>query len=768
MKYIQRTVLSLMLIIAMLCSLTLPALAAQSGAGTELYMNKSLLTQGLTFTNTIYTNPSYGREESFALELAPNSAVTPMVMACDTIYGGLTLSACVAYAESQGYNVVAAVNADYFNSVKVPLGMVVENGVYKSSPAGNPAVAFLPDGKIQVIAQPQVDITLTNHGSDTDAAHNGQSVSLAHFNKTRTATGGMVLYSEAFSTVSTRTVGEGWNVRFKILEGTMTAAGTVELEVTECTEGSEAMSIGEGELILSAHTDSGYRANFEKFSVGDKVTLQTVCNDPILAGAQQVTGCGDILVANGTVTDSAAWDKDIAGVNPRTVLGVKSDGTLLLYVIDGRRTNHSGGVSLSMIANELQALGCQWAVNLDGGGSSVMGVRLPGSESCTVVNSPSDGKERSCGSYLLLVTEAEKSGRPAMLHLQQDGALILAGSSMELSTLATDTALYPASAPNDISIKPQNGTFRDGTYRAPAEAAADEITLRSPTTGASGTGTLHVITEVSGLSVKDEEGHNLNAITLEPGETLQLTPQVYQYGRSVVSTRDAFTYSVEGEVGTITETGLFTAGEKYGQTGSVIIEGGGQRVAIPVKMPVAFSDIRGIWAEPYITALQERGIVSGTSETTFSPDDTIRRGDFMLMLYNAAGRPESTGENIFTDISADAYYTTAVTWAQAQGIAAGMGNGLFDPSGTLTREQSFAFICRALPILNVSFTDGEETVLEPFTDAADLADYARVPAATLIQLQIVSGSGGQLTPKASLTRAQMARILYAALELQTS
>lgn len=754
------------LVIAMLCSLALPALAVQNGAGTDLYVNRSQLTKGLTFVNSIYTNPSYGREESFALELTPDSSVTPIVMACDTIYGGLTLSSCVAYAESQGYNVVAAVNADYFNSVKVPLGMVVENGVYKSSPAGNPAVAFLPDGKIQVIAQPQVDITLTNHGSDTDAAHNGQTVSLTHFNKTRTATGGMVLYSEAFSTVSTRTVGEGWNVRFKILEGTLTPAGTVELEVTECTEGSDAMSIGAGELILSAHVDSGYRANFEKFSVGDKVTLQTVCNDPVLAGAEQVTGCGDILVANGTVTDSSAWDKDIAGVNPRTVLGIKADGTLLLYVIDGRRANHSGGVSLSMLANELLALGCQWAVNLDGGGSSVMGVRLPGSETCTIVNSPSDGKERSCGSYLLLVTEEAKTGRPATLHLQQDGTLILAGSSMEINAQATDTALYPASLPNDISIKPQKGTLENGTYRAPAEAAADELTLRSPTTGASGTGTLHVVSEVSGLSVKDEQGHSLNAITLEPGETLQLTPQVYQYGRSVVSTRDAFTYSVEGEVGTITETGLFTAGEKYGQTGSVVIEGGGQKVSVPVKMPLVFTDIKGLWAEPYITALQERGIVSGTSETTFSPDDTIRRGDFMLMLYNAAGKPPVSDAGTFTDVPADAYYAAAVTWAQTQSIAAGMGDGSFDPGGTLTREQAFAFICRALPILGVADAVGEESALEAFTDAAELADYARIPAATLIQLQIVSGANGQLTPKASLTRAQMARILYAALELQ--
>lgn len=768
MKHIRRTILSLSLAVAMLLTLSIPALAAPNGSGTELYINKTQLTKGLTFTNTIYTNATYGREESFALELSPDSAVTPMVMACDTIYGGFSISSCIEYAESQGYNVVAAMNADYFNSVKVPLGMVVENGVYKSSPAHEPAVLFLPDGKTQVVTDPQVDITLTNHGSDTDPSHNGQTVALSNFNKTRTATGGMVLYSEAFSTVSTRTSGEGWSVRFKILteDGNMTPAGTLELEVSECQEGADPMYIGEGYLVLTAHADSGYRANFEKFSVGDKVTLQTTCNDSALAAAQQVTGCGDILIQNGSLTDSSAWDKQISGVNPRTVLGAKADGTLLFYVIDGRKANHSGGVSLSMIANELLALGCTWAVNLDGGGSSAMSIRLPGGSTCTTVNSPSDGTERPCGSYLLLVTEGEKTGRPDALHLQQDGALILAGSTMDLSAIATDSALYPASIPSDISLKAQTGTIENSTYRAPAQKTEDTITLRSPTTGASGTGTIHVVDQVSGLSVKDGDGHNLNAISAEPGTQVQLVPAVYQYGRAVLSTKDAFTYTVEGDVGTVSETGLFTAGDKYGQTGAVTIEAAGQKVTIPVKMPVVFTDIKDMWAEPYITALQERGIVSGTSDTTFSPEDTIRRGDFMLMLYNAAGKPETTADSGFTDVPADAYYAPAVTWAKAQNIAAGMGDGLFDPGGTLTREQAFAFMCRALSILNVSYTDGDPATLDAFTDAADLADYARTPAATLIQLQIVSGSNGQLTPKASLTRAQMARILYAALELQ--
>lgn len=769
MKHTYRKGVSLLLILTLLFSTAIPAFAAENGSGTEVYVNTSRIATGLSFTNTIYQNPTYGREESFALELSPDSEVRPMVMACDTIYGGMTISGCIAYAESLGYRVVAAVNTDFFNSSKVPLGMVVENGVYKSSPTGEAAVLFLPEGKTRVVKDPKVEITLTNHGSETDSTHNGETVSLVNFNKTRTASGGMVLYSEYFSTVSTRTSGEGWSVRFRVTGGEeMTPSGTLELEVVECLEGSAPVAIGEDHLVLTAHADSGYRANFEKFSVGDRVTLQTVCSDPALSAAEQVTGCGNVLLENGSVTDSAAWDKDISGVNPRTVLGVKADGTVLLYVIDGRTTNHSRGVSLSMIANELKALGCVEAVNLDGGGSSAMSVRLPGNTGCVTVNSPSDGKERSCGAYLLLVTEKTQTGHPAYLHLQQDGALILAGSSMDLSALATDQGLYSAALPGDVALKAEHGKIENNVYHAPDTAGTDTVTLRSPSTGASGAGSIHVLEKVSGLSVKDGEGRSITAITAEPGEAVQLTPSVYQHGRSVVSTRTAFRYEVEGDVGTVTEDGLFTAGEKYGQNGFVSVTGGGQTVKLPVKLPVVFEDMKGSWAEEFVTSLQERGIVNGTSGTTFSPDATIRRGDFMLMLYNAAGKPESGGNSAFTDVAADAYYAAAVLWAEKQGIAAGMGNGLFEPSGTLTREQAFAFMCRALPVLNVTYTDGDTALLDNFTDGADLAEYARIPAATLISLEVVSGSDGKLTPKAELTRAQMARILYAALELQSS
>lgn len=759
-KQLSRTLLTLVMVLA----LNIQVLAVAGGGGTEIYTNVSQITDGLTYTNTIYSNDTYGREESFALTVQPGSSVRPMVMACDTIYGGMTISSCVSYAERLGYNVVGAMNTDFFNSAKVPQGLVIENGVYKSSPSGENAVVFQEDGSVQALNHPTVTISLTNHGSGEPTAQTKKTLSLESFNKMRTSSGGMYLYSSAFSTVSTRTSGDGWFVKFKILSGTMTTSGTMELEVADKLKSNSAISIGDDYLVLTAADASGYGEYYEKFEVGDRVTLETTASDPALETAQQGMGCGDILVSQGQITNSATWDKAIGSIHPRSVLGVKADGSVMLYVVDGRKSSHSNGLSLQMLANEMLGQGCQYAVNLDGGGSSALSVRQPGNAKSTTVNRPSDGSERVCGAYLLLVTEQPKDGAAKQLHIVEDGNLLLTGSSMNLHIAATDAGAAPASVPDNVVVTAAQGRVTDGKYYAPETECVDTLTLTVPDTGLTGTATVHVVGKVSGLSVKNSSGANVTKLNLKPNETVQLVPNVYQYGRAVLSTADAYTYTVSGNAGTIDANGVFTAGGSYGTSGAVTITGGGQSVTIPVELPAAFTDVVGTWSEPYVTRLQSLGIVSGTSKTTFSPDNQLIRGDFMLMLYNAAGKPAVTGGSTFTDVANTDYYAAAIAWAQQQGIAAGAGDGTFQPQATLTREQAFAFLYRALPALHVTYTEGDPGVLSAFSDAGEMAAYAKTPAATLVSLKIVSGSDGKISPKQNLTRAQMACMICLALD----
>ena len=76
---------------------------------------------------------------------------------------------------------------------------------------------------------------------------------------------------------------------------------------------------------------------------------------------------------------------------------------------------------------------------------------------------------------------------------------------------------------------------------------------------------------------------------------------------------------------------------------------------------------KGHWAYEAVEYCYEKGIVGGVSANLFGRDYQIRRGDFMLMLYNAVGRPAVSTGCTFTDVSQSDYYYTALSWAQSAG-----------------------------------------------------------------------------------------------------
>lgn len=142
----------------------------------------------------------------------------------------------------------------------------------------------------------------------------------------------------------------------------------------------------------------------------------------------------------------------------------------------------------------------------------------------------------------------------------------------------------------------------------------------------------------------------------------------------------------------------------------------------------------------------------------------MRRGDFILMLYNAAGKPEVTQACTFTDVSPDDYFYTALAWAQSRGLASGTGSGQFSPWNHITREQAFSLLYRFLPLIGKSCPDAPVSVLDAFPDKDKVAEYAKTATATLVSQGLVSGSSGAIDPKSTLTRAQMASLVYRVLE----
>ena len=91
----------------------------------------------------------------------------------------------------------------------------------------------------------------------------------------------------------------------------------------------------------------------------------------------------------------------------------------------------------------------------------------------------------------------------------------------------------------------------------------------------------------------------------------------------------------------------------------------------------------------------EQGITSGTSDTTFSPNASCTRAQMVTFLWRANGSPKASGVNPFTDVSADAYYYDAVLWAAEKGITSGTSDTTFSPDAVLTRGQTVTFLWRA-------------------------------------------------------------------------
>ncbi len=176
-----------------------------------------------------------------------------------------------------------------------------------------------------------------------------------------------------------------------------------------------------------------------------------------------------------------------------------------------------------------------------------------------------------------------------------------------------------------------------------------------------------------------------------------------------------------------------------------------------------FTDIGGcLWANEAINSLYAKGVVTGTSATVFSPENSISRGDFMIMLYRAynLGSFTSASGN-FSDITVGSYWYDAISAAKALGIALGTDDGKFNPESAITREDAMSLLYRTLAKVAKAPTISDK--LSTFADSSNVNAYALEAVRALVGAGIINGSDGKLDPQCSMTRAQMVQALYKAL-----
>jgi len=173
-----------------------------------------------------------------------------------------------------------------------------------------------------------------------------------------------------------------------------------------------------------------------------------------------------------------------------------------------------------------------------------------------------------------------------------------------------------------------------------------------------------------------------------------------------------------------------------------------------------FADVaKGSWYYEGVRYAYENGLMSGTGEGTFSPDLPTSRGMLVTILYRLAGSP-AAGSASFTDVVKGQWYADGVAWASANGVVSGYTDGSFRPNDTITRGQMAAILYQYARIQGK--LDDSRADLSIFSDLDSLSAYAKEPMSWAVAQGLFSGvSADTLAPGGSTTRAQAAVILTA-------
>ena len=231
------------------------------------------------------------------------------------------------------------------------------------------------------------------------------------------------------------------------------------------------------------------------------------------------------------------------------------------------------------------------------------------------------------------------------------------------------------------------------------------------------------------VTVKPDEGYELDELTVtdKNGDSVKLTD------------KGDGKYTFKMPASKVTVEAVFTAAK---------VEG------------LPFTDVTsGDWFYDAVAYVYDKGMMEGTTDTTFAPTMNLTRSMIAQVLYNLEERPEAPGAAGFTDVAADAWYADAVNWAAARGIVKGYDTGAFGPEDSVTREQLAAILYRYAQVKGYDTTQGGMAVRE-FSDSASISDWAQEAMAWAVNAQVLSGKGnGVLDPQGTATRAEVAQML---------
>ena len=724
-----------------LCLALLPALPVRAADG-PIDTASAKLAEGAVLTENTYWTGSDYRTEHY-IELSPGAALRPVVASGDLLCTAESLRGMAAALEAKGRHPVAGINGGFFTIANnVPVGAVVRDGVLRSDCDGLTTLGFRADGSA-LIGTPQFHLMLTA---------GEERIYIPTLNHLR-RTDAPALYTADFAP-STRAVGSGWNL-FLVPEVAVPISGSVTLRVERLSADDGAVLIPAGRVVLSLAGDTEKETPPEwlkNLSEGDELTLEVTCNE----GWEDIDSAVCLLyplLENGAVCGGLEKYK---GNDPRSAVGVRADGSLVFYTVDGRQSGYSVGAGLDAVAERLRELGCVAAGALDGGASTRLGAVLPGETEMNYVNRPS--ASRDVANYIFLVTEALPTGKAARLALYPMNIDAVPGAEIALTVKAVDENGYAAAAPENVTYTVSDGigTVEDGVFRA-AGNGSGTITVSAP-------GLESVSIPVSVAGSPDEIAlygevykKHTTKLTLAPGQEVDLTVRAMANHLLLTGSDECYTWTLEPDGGTVDGTGHIVPAAVSGM-GLLTVSMGESRTEIPITVwsGVPFRDV--LTTDDSFAAVKyvyDHKLFNGTGETVFDPEVIMNRGMLVTVLWRMNGEPEAETQPGFADVDMAEWYGPAVAWAAETGLVNGYDEKTFGPLDALTKEQILTILWR--------YAEAPEAAAAiEIPQEQGVSEYALAPmvwALTQDRPLIDPDAEGQLLPRSPMARAAVAEVL---------
>ena len=167
--------------------------------------------------------------------------------------------------------------------------------------------------------------------------------------------------------------------------------------------------------------------------------------------------------------------------------------------------------------------------------------------------------------------------------------------------------------------------------------------------------------------------------------------------------------------------------------------------------------IKDNWAKPALLFALRSGLMKGR-ENGLEPNANTTRAEVATMLIRMLGTESTESLAAFTDVKESAWYYNDLSRAYSLDIINGTSSTTMSPNAAITREQVFVILSRVFGVKSQGWP-GFQRIFE-YSDWASVSSYAREPLSAMIEAGFVKGSNGLLNPKGSITRQELAQVIY--------